>query len=118
MWSQDDEGGADGEGDEDDDGSLVFPAAYALAVADVLALDPKGTGAAVKDLKVGSDEEKLQLALTLWSVGAVRTLEWSRNNLVMTVIGSLPHYTVTYLLTMVHTVKDEWGWTIRWKCVA
>ena len=52
----------------------MFPAAYALAVADILALDPKGTGEAVKNLKVGSDEEKLQLALTLWSVGAVRTL--------------------------------------------
>lgn len=60
--------------DEDDDGSLMFPAAYALAVADVLALDPEGAGKAVKGLKMETDEEKLQLVLTLWSVGAIRTV--------------------------------------------
>lgn len=61
-------------GDEEGDDSLMFPAEYALAVAEVLALDPEGAGKAVKDLKMETDEEKLQLALTLWDVGAIRTL--------------------------------------------
>ena len=54
-------------------GDLVFPAAYAPALAQLLGARAAG-GVPVRDIRLPSKEEKLGLAYTLWSEGVLSTV--------------------------------------------
>ena len=65
-----DEGEEDGPGQEEGPNTLVFPASYAEALAQILIQDRP---VAVKDIPLKDKEERLGLAYSLWAEGFVTT---------------------------------------------
>ena len=56
--------------DEEGSGDLVFPASYTAALTQLLEAE---TPVAVKEIKLGSKEEKVGLAYSLWDEGLLST---------------------------------------------
>ena len=68
MDSEDDDDSENS--DEDGSGELVFPASYSKALLQLLEAE---IPLAVKDIKLGSKEEKVGLAYSLWEEGLLTT---------------------------------------------
>ena len=70
---EEDEGETEEEdGSDSEQADLVFPAAYSLALAQLL--DAHCHPVKVKDIKLDGDEVKLDLAVTMWKEGILSTL--------------------------------------------